>query len=153
MVIENKVSFEPPKDIPKAIEVVTNKVFDDEPCFWLSEENRLSKSGKTMCRYQLLKIVRNDRLVTAYIYLGPASKFTADQFNIMGGTIDEKGRGEAVHTVAELRSGADELRALPPRRELAPLPLQNRFRDRVEERVRQDRHQSTFGHQGQIVRA
>ena len=144
---------EPPKDMPRALEAVTNKVFDDEPCFSLREENRLSKSGKTMVRYQLLKIVREDRLVTAYIYLGPASKFTAGQFNMLGGVIDENGKGEAVHTVAELRAGADELRALPPRRELAPLPLQNRFRDRVEERVRQDRHQSTFGHQGQIVRA
>ena len=144
---------EPPKDIPKALEAVTNKVFDDEPCFFLSEENRLSKSGKTMVRYQMLRVVRNDRLVTAYIYLGPASKFSADQFNMMGGIIDENGKGEAVHTVAELRAGADELRALPPRRELAPLPLQNRFRDRIEERVRQDRHQSTFGHNGQIVRA
>ena len=106
-----------------------------------------------MVRYQELGVVRNDRLVTAYIYLGPASKFTGDGFNMLGGIIDENGKGEAVHTVAELRAGADELRALRPRRELVPLPLQNRFRDRVEERVRQDRHQSTFGHQGQIVRA
>lgn len=144
--------FEPPKDIPKALDAITTKVFADEPCFFLSEENRLSRTGKTMCRYQLLKIVRNDRLVTAYIYLGPSRKFPADQFGMLGGNIDENGRGEAVHTVAELQSGAEELRSRPPRRELEPLRLQSDFRDHVEERVRQGKHQSTFGHAGQIVR-
>jgi len=146
------VSNEPPKDLPKAIEAVTNKVFADEPCFFLAEENRLSRSGKTMCRYQLLKVVRGDRLVTAYIYLGPASKFKADQFNMLGGVVDENGRGEAVHTVQELQEGADELRSRPPRRELEPLDMQGMYRDHIEERIKTDNHLTTSGYGGQIVR-
>ena len=133
--------------------VVVTTVFADEPCFLLAEENRLSRSGKTLCRYQLLKVVREDRLVTAYIYLGPASKFKADQFQMLGGWVDEAGRGEAVHTVAELQAGAEELRSRPPRRELEPLDLRGGFKDHVEERGRRARHLTTSGPQGQLVRA
>ena len=145
--------LERPKDIPRAIEAVTKVVLADEPCFLLAEENRLSRSGKTMVRYQLLKIVRNDRLVTAYIYLGPAKKFHADQFHMLGGVVDENGRGVAVHTVAELQAGAEELRSRPPRRELEPMDLPGLWIDYVDERHRRGKHLTTSGYQGQLVRA
>ena len=145
-------SIEAPKGV-KGISAVTNVVQDDELCFLLAEENRLSRSGKTMVRYQLLKVVRDDRLVTAYVYLGPAKKFPADQFYMVGGVIDEDGRGRAFHTVAELQDGAEELRGRKPMREIEPSDLQTQFRNQVEETRLILRHQSTFGPKVQIVRA
>ena len=137
---------------PKGLATVATTVSADEPCFYLAEENRLSRSGKTMCRYQLLKVVRKDRLVTAYVYLGPSSKFKADQFHMIGGWVDDTGKGQAVHTVGELQAGADELRSRPPRRELEPLDLQTGFLNQIEERGRRARHRTTFGHGGVLVR-
>lgn len=137
---------------PKGVTAVTTEVFSDEPCFFLAEENRLSEDSKSMCRYQLLKVVRNDTLVTAYVNLGPADNFEADQFTMLGGTIDENGRGEAVHTVGELQDGAAEIRSRKPRRELEPWDLQSAFQNHVEERSRQATRKSTFGFGGKLVR-
>ena len=132
---------------------VTTTVFADEPCFLLAEENRLSRSGKTMCRYQLLKVVRGDRLVTAYVYLGISSKFPSDQFSMLGGWVDDNGRGWAVHTVGELQEGANEIRSRPNRRELEPLPLQDMFREHLDQKERYSRKLTTSGPTGQLVRA
>ncbi len=126
------------------IELRTRAVFDDEPAYLLAEFIRPSRSSRSKSRYQFLSVVRNDRLVTAQVYLGPAANFAADQFQIPGGEIFE-GRGRVWHTVAELREIADELRSLRPRRELEPTDLQAAFRNFSEERVRQARHISTFG--------
>lgn len=126
------------------VEARTRAVFEDEPCYLLREEIRPSRSYKSRSRYQMLSVVRNDRLVTAWVYLGPAAKFQADQFQIPGGEIVE-GRGKVWHTVAELREIADELRGRKPRRELEPLDLQGAFRSFAEEKGRRRKHQSTFG--------
>lgn len=126
------------------VEVRTRMVLDNEPCYLLREENRPSRSFKSRSRFQMLSVVRADRLVTAWVYLGPTARFAADQFQIPGGEIVE-GRGKVWHTVAELRDIADELRGRKPRRELEPLDLQGAFRDFSEERVRRRRRQSTFG--------
>ena len=120
-------------NVTRGIDVTTRLVCRDEPCFYLGEFILPSKSGKSKSRFQCLRIVRDDRLVTAYVYLGPASKFPADQFQMLGGVIHENGRGEAVHTVAELQDGADELRGRAVRREFAPLPMQELFSRRVEQ--------------------
>lgn len=135
---------------PKGVATVTTTVFADEPCFYLIEENRLSEDSRTMCRFQLLKVVRDDTLVTAYVNLGPSSNFNADGFNMVGGWIDDSGRGEAVHTVAELQAGADELRSRKPHRELEPWDIGTSFKEHIEERGR--RGKSTFGYKGQLVR-
>ena len=132
-------------EMPKGIEVVTSSVYSDEPCFYLGEVIRLSKSGKTLCRYQILKVIRNDRLVTACIYLGPASKFLADEFQLIGGSVDDEGKGWAVHTVAELQEGAEDLRSRPPHRELEPWDLDAAFKNHVEERIKTQNHRSTSG--------
>ena len=136
----------------KALDVVTKAVRDDEPCFFLGEFNLPSKSGRTKSRYQLLRVVRNDHLETAYVYYGPAKSFRANQFQIVGGLVDENGRGQAFHTVGELQDIANEIRALPPRRELEPTDLQTGFRNHLEEGARRGKHQSTFGLKGQVVR-
>lgn len=136
----------------KALDIVTKAVRDDEPCFFLGEFNLPSRSGKSRVRYQLLRVVRSDHLETAYVYLGPARKFAADQFQIVGGLVNEDGRGQAFHTVAELQDIGNELRSLPPRRELEPLPLQQMWQEYNEEMPKQLAHKSSFGLKGQLVR-
>lgn len=126
------------------LELRTRVVFDDEPCYYLGEFIRPSRSFKSSSRYQLIKVVREDRLVTAWVYLGPAKGFAQDEFQIPGGEITE-GRGKVWHTVAELREIADELRSRKPRRELEPADLQGAFRRFSEERKRRAKRQSTFG--------
>lgn len=135
--------------VGQAIEVRTRVVTDDEPIFYLGEFIRPSQSGKSKSRYQLLRIVRDNMLVTAYIYLGPAHKFHADQFQIPGG---DPYTGQVWHTVAELQAIADELRSRKPRRELEPADLQGAFRNMVEERKKRTRHQSTSWAGGFIQR-
>jgi hypothetical protein len=137
---------------PQGLVVSTNRVFDDEPCFSLREENRLSKSGKSFCRYQILRVVRDDRLVTAVVYLGMAANYTADPFQVVSGVIDDDGKGEALYSVAEVRDVADEIRARPPRREVKPQDLQGQYVAHVEETIRKQRHQSTFGSKVSLVR-
>src|SRR5688572_697600 len=133
------------------LEVRTRAVSEDEPCYYLDEFVRPSRSYKSKSRYQVLAVVRGDQLVTAWVYLGPAAAFAADQFQIPGGEIFE-GRGKVWHTVAELREIADELRSRKPRRELEPSDLQTAFRNFVEERGRRRKHQSTFGVGGHVQR-
>ena len=138
--------------VKQSVDTVTRAVVDSEPCFYLGEFNLPSRSGKSRSRFQLLRVVRNDTLVTAYVYLGPAGKFLADQFQMIGGTFTDDGRGQAVHTVAELQEGARELRSRPLRREIEPQDLQGAFRNHIEERGRRARHASTFGPGGHVAR-
>jgi hypothetical protein len=126
-----------------ALDTITRAVVADEPCYVLAELNLPSRSGKSKSRFQILRVVRNDRLVTAYVYMGPSGKFKADQH----------GRGIAWHTVAELQEIADELRAQPLHREIEPSDLQTAFQNMVEEKKRRRRKQSSFGLAGQLVRS
>jgi hypothetical protein len=135
-----------------ALDTVTRVVVADEPCYVLAELNLPSRSGKSKSRFQVLRIVRNDRLVTAYVYMGPAGKFKADQIVIPGGQV-EHGRGISWHTVAELQGMADELRAQPLHRETEPSDLQKAFQTVVEEKKRRRSKQSSFGPVSQLVRS
>jgi D-arabinose 1-dehydrogenase-like Zn-dependent alcohol dehydrogenase len=135
-----------------ALDTVTRAVVADEPCYVLAELNLPSRSGKSKSRFQVLRVVRNDRLVTAYVYMGPASQFKADQVMIPGGQV-ENGKGIAWHTVAELQEIADELRVKPPYREIEPSDLQAAFQNMVEEKKRSRRKHSSFGPAGQLVRS
>jgi len=137
----------------KALDAITTQVASTEPCFYLGELNLPSRSGKSKSRYQLLRVVRNDALVTAYVYLGPAARFQADQFQMIGGVVDENGKGQAFHTVQELQEGAVELRSRAPYRQMEPTDLQGAWHNQIEEQGRAGKHQSTFGLSGQIVRA
>ena len=145
--------FEPPKGLRKALDAVTKVVIDNEPCFLLSEENRLSLSGKSMSRYQILRVVRNDDIVNAYIYLGPAKNFQANQIVIIGGIEYPDGSGKAFETVATLQAIAEDLRSRPPKLDFQPLPLQDMWQEHVDQRERFQNKESTFGPGGQLVRA
>jgi CRISPR/Cas system-associated protein Cas10 (large subunit of type III CRISPR-Cas system) len=133
------------------IDEITRLVSDDEMCFSLREINKPS-SKKGMHRFQELRIVRQDRLVTAYVDLGPAYMFKADPIFIPGGQV-VNGRGEVWHTVAELREIAEEFRGRPVYRPFEPSDLQSAFHNMVEERKKKRKNQSTFGRLSQLVRS
>jgi len=131
---------------------ITTVVTDDEPCFSLRETNKPTTNGQGRHRFQELRIVRRDALVTAYVDLGPSYMFRADPLFIPGGQV-VNGRGEAWHTVAELREIAEEFRSRPVHREVEPSDLQSAFHEMAEERKRRRTNQSTFGTLGQLVRS
>lgn len=135
-----------------ALSATTLSVFEDELCFILLEVNLLETTGHTLMRYQLLRVVRNDHLETAYVLLGPASQFTANPIVIRGGAVEPNGRGWAVNTVGELREIADELRALP-RHEIEPIDIQGEYREYLDQRRRFAKRESTYGYGGELIRS
>lgn len=137
-----------------AFSAITRAVSEDEPCYLLAELNLLSASRMRRHRYQVLKVVRGDRLVTAYVDLGLASRHKADEVTIPGGYTDENtGKGYVFSTVGELREIADRLRSDPVRREIEPSDLQGAYNRSLEEAQRFKSCQSTFGHGGVLVRS
>ena len=91
--------------------IVTTHYNIDEPCLGLYEMN-LPVPGKGEHRFQILNVIRADKIAECRIDMGLSKKIKADQFRIPGGVIDPKtGRGEILHTVGELRDIADKLRS------------------------------------------
>ena len=133
------------------VDEITRLVSDDEMCFSLREVNK-PYGNQGMHRFQELRVVRYDKLVTAYVDLGPSYMFKADPIFIPGGQV-VNGRGEAWHTVAELREIAEEFRGRPVFRYFEPSDLQSAFYNKVEERNRKRKNQSTFGRLSQLVRS
>ena len=95
--------------------LVTNMASMDEPCFGLSEVHLQSPGSRGVHRYQVLGVIRGDRLAQFMRDLGPAENFAQiDQFRVPGGVRDDRtGRYEVVHTVGELIDIADYLRMAP----------------------------------------
>lgn len=136
-----------------AFDAITRAVVEDEPCYLLAEVILLNASNMARHRYQVLKVVRNDALVTAYVDLGPASGFKQDEFTIPGGSVGDNGRGYVFHTVGELREIANTLRSSPVRRETEPTDLQGAYNTLLDEVERFKNRESTFGYGGQLVRS
>jgi len=89
------------------MEIATNYILDNEPCFNLSELNLQSPLG--LRRFRIYMVVRNDKLAKYQEDMGDAKDFKHDQIRIPGGVID----GEKIyieHTVNELREIADQLK-------------------------------------------
>ena len=132
------------------LESVTVTVRLDEPAFSLREENRLSPDFKSMRRYQVIRVVRGDRLVSWIRDLGEASEFDALQFAIPGGTVDEEtgigrhfdeGYADKIHTVGKLMEMADKMREDKPEETERPdwLRLYHEEKER-----RKHLHRTTF---------
>jgi len=69
--------------------------------------NRQTPDGTGWHRYQIISVVRDDRLAEYQEDLGPRENFSADEFEIPGGVWDSlTGKGEILHTVAELQAYA-----------------------------------------------
>lgn len=101
--------------------VGTNLVLDNEPCLALTETHIQSPGSKGFRRYQIIRVIRSDRVAEFRKDLGPAKKFKGvEQIAIPGGVIDGK-KIYIEHTVAELKDIADTIRGRPPfdKREIA----------------------------------
>src|SRR3990167_7380033 len=136
-----------------AFDAVVTHVVEDEPCYLLAEINMLNASNMRRHRYQILKVVRNDSMVTAYVDLGPARLHKADEVSIPGGYVGENGKGYVFSTVGELREIAERLRSGLVRREIEPFDLQGAYDFYQEEKKRFSTRQSSFGYGGQLVRS
>jgi len=84
----------------------TTVLFPDEAAWNLSEVNLMSPDGRGFHRYQVITVVRDDKLKDAHIDMGNEKQYNAMQFRIPA---------LGCHTVAELRNIADYLRDLKPR--------------------------------------
>jgi len=95
------------------LEPVTKYLFDDEPCFQLTEVDSVPEKGEAR-RYRTFFVMRGDR-ITKYIEdMGLSKNQKADQCRILGGVVDDvTGRIEIFHKVGELRDIAEGLRAKP----------------------------------------
>jgi hypothetical protein len=86
----------------------------DEPAFNLTEVNLQAPDSKGWRRYQIISVLRDDRLAEYREDLGPRDNFTSDAFRIPGGVWDASTRRiEVVHSVGELREIAEIVRLGP----------------------------------------
>jgi len=102
--------------------IATDKVNEDEPCTMLREEIANNHLGKRR-RYQIIKVVRGDRIAEFRRDLGKAEAFKANPFQIPGCG----GDGIPVHNVGELVEIANYLREEKPRH--PEKPMQNLLAD------------------------
>ena len=119
----------------------------DEPCFNLSELNRLGPNNGPYHRWQVIIVVRNDSLHEYTVDLGLAEYHPYSEFRIPGGGIDDDGTIWIEHTVAELQDIADTLRGRKeePRAQPVSAEFWDRYYKMIEERPKVHAHQSTFG--------
>jgi|TARA_R100000315_G_C5233548_1_gene144625 hypothetical protein len=106
----------------------------DEPAFNLVEVNLQSPDSTGWRRYQIISVVRGERLAEYREDLGPAKSFAADAFRIPGGVWDAATRRvEVLHSVGELREIAEVIRLGPTvRPEIAPRDLISEYHDHVD---------------------
>jgi len=101
----------------------TTYVLPDEPCCSLSELNELSPDFKRLRRYQIIHVVRNDQIAEYRKDLGPARKFKAFPFQLIGGFQDGETKKIYIEeTVARMKDMADEMRH---RKDERPIPVSN----------------------------
>jgi len=129
----------------------TLEISYDELAYSLSELIQPSPLGAPR-RFQIILVIRDNDLAEYRIDLGPSSDFTAPEFRIPGGIVDDStGRGEILHTVGELKDIAIEMRerGVPtlPRRD-----IWQEFYDQQEEKEKSAIGYTIFGPGGSTVR-
>lgn len=137
------------------LEVPALFVRNDEPCFRLEEEILQAPGSRGWRRFQILTVVRNDRLAKARVDLGPRDLYNTPPFRILGGVVDEDtGRIHILHTVGELRDIAEAQRhgrfAEP---EFERSDLIGGYHDLMDRRAKARRNQSVFGPRGHHQRS
>ena len=129
----------------------TLEISYDELAYSLSELIQPSPLGAPR-RFQIILVIRDNDLAEYRIDLGPSSDFTAPEFRIPGGIVDEiTGRGEILHTVGELKDIAIAMRE----RGVPTLPRRNiwqEFYDLQEEKEKSAVGYTIFGPGGSTVR-
>ena len=139
--------------MPNHLRPSTLVIDKDEPCFNLSELNQLSPPpDQALHRFQIILVVRNDRLAEYRQDLGPTSKYTRPEFRIPGGVEVGHGRVEILHTVAELQEVADHLRNMRFEFPFVPTDLATEYRKFVERSPALVAHRTTFGPAGKVLR-
>lgn len=125
-------------------------VSNDEDCFNLAEVNLPAADSKSVRRYQLIYVMRDQRVAECRVDLGPRESFTAAPFQVPGGVYDEAtGKFEILHTVGELRDIADFQRhGYIPMPHVEPSDLAGQWRDLIDRRRKARTNQSLFGPHG-----
>ena len=109
----------------------------DEPAFNLTEVNLQAPDNSGWRRYQIISVVRGERMAEYREDLGPKEDFTADAFRIPGGVWDAATRRmEVLHSVGELREIAEFVRLGPTvRPEIQTRDLVTEYHDHVDKLV------------------
>ena len=129
----------------KLVELATTEIWGHEPCYYVSEMNKMAPDFKGLRRYQTITVIRNDRKVRLERDIGDSRLF-GEQFQLICGAPDGKGGGEALYTVDEaVRLAQDMNLKPPPKTEIKPKDWNKIFWDNVEEKNKWKRGQSTFG--------
>ena len=112
----------------------TIEIHLDEPAFNLVELNLQSPDNSGWRRYQIISVVRGERLAEYREDLGAAKDFSADAFRIPGGVWDASTRRmEVLHSVGELREVAEAVRLGPTvRPEIQPRDLSKEYHDHLD---------------------
>jgi len=123
----------------KAIYPATTWISIDEPCYWLGESYKQSPGSKGFHRYQVIHVIRNDRLAEYVTDMGPAHMYKGiPQFNqIVAG----------YHTVGECMDIATEQRnglGVKPR-ERQPKDLWGEYALSLEEKEKRKKNLTTVG--------
>ena len=115
----------------------TVEVHLDEPAFNLTEVNLQAPDNSGWRRYQIISVVRGERMAEYREDLGPKESFTADAFRIPGGVWDASTRRmEILHSVGELREIAEYVRLGPTvRPDIQPRDLVGEYHDHVDKLV------------------
>ena len=100
-------------EVHQPVRGATKHVRRDELAYYLSEINLPGRPGEGHHRYQIIGVIRNDKLCDCHIDMGPVTKFPGiDQLRIITAVIISNNRTEALHTVEEAMRMADSLRAV-----------------------------------------
>ena len=92
----------------------TSYVLNDEPAINLSEENFISPITRRWHRYQIISVVRDDRIAEYREDMGPSRNFKEGQMRIMGGAIDPSTKKIYIEeTVGSLRTYAQQMKDHP----------------------------------------
>lgn len=92
--------------------LVATEIRDNEPCVELGEVERVSaQPGGGTRRFQIVRVVRNDRIYEHVTDMGPAKDFKTEIFIIPGAVGTTNGHTEVLETVGHVRGLANEYRA------------------------------------------
>ena len=100
----------------RLLSLSTNVVFDDEPCFELAEVNKVLPmpvhAGGGLRRFQVIRVIRGDRIWEHLRDMGPASAFKTEPFLFPGAVSDGSGRWNVLETVGRLKDAAENFRVI-----------------------------------------
>lgn len=113
------------------LDLATNLIHDNEPCFGLAEINRMTTiSGGGAHRFQIVEVIRNDKVVIFEEDMGPSSDYKTEEFVFPGHVTLGGGRYEVIENVGRLRGEANNFRTLvdgPHQRQQEPEDLVGGF--------------------------